>query len=512
MARTVHRQSTPDIRHQFRTPLNHIIGYTDMLLEDAEIRTESGRSRGDSLRGIRTEADALLQLVQAERIESRGRLDVSPEVMQPHIQAILVQTGKLLSDPGSNDIGDVLRIANAAHDLLTMTEGLAASQAKASYASRDAEEPVHVEEASVLIVDDDELNRDLLSRHLEKLGYKATGSSGAGEALTLVEQRRFDIALVDCVMPGVDGFELLERFKKDVRLRDLPVIMISALDEMSAVTKCLERGAEDYLLKPFDAVLLGARLRAVLERARLRARERERAAELERIGTELRQSNEDLKRFAYAASHDLQAPLRTITAHLQLLERRIAGKLSPDELVSLKFPIDAARRMHQLVRDLLTYSQISTTERRLSTVDCEEVLATTLADLSSEIKETGAVITHDHLPTVIADGVQLGQLLLNLIGNAIKYRRDSVTPQIHVGVQRDFADWHFSVRDNGEGIPAEYRGEIFKLFRRLHGEERPGTGLGLAICQRIVDHLGGRIWVDSEPGTGSTFYFTIPAI
>jgi light-regulated signal transduction histidine kinase (bacteriophytochrome) len=209
------------------------------------------------------------------------------------------------------------------------------------------------------------------------------------------------------------------------------------------------------------------------------------------------------------ASHDLQAPLRTITTHLQLLERRFGNKIDPEDRELIEFPIDAAKRMSQLIKDLLTFSQVSTEERVVSEVSCERVLETTLVDLGSAIAESNATVTHDPLPTILADDVQIHQLFLNLIGNAIKYR-GTQAPKIHVSAQRDANAWHFSVVDNGLGIAPEYIGEIFKLFRRLHGQNRPGTGLGLAICKRITDLVGGKIWVESEVGVGSTFHFTIP--
>jgi light-regulated signal transduction histidine kinase (bacteriophytochrome) len=359
------------------------------------------------------------------------------------------------------------------------------------------------------VVDDDEANRDILSRQLQRLGFDVYLAKNGPEALRVLAWRGFDIALIDFMMPGMDGLDVLEAIKDNPETCDLPVIMISALDELSGVSRCIHRGADDYLFKPFEPVLLSARISAALERTRLRAQERERTKELVRMSEELQRSNEDLKRFAYAASHDLQAPLRTITTHLQLLERHVGKRLDSDDLELLQFPVQAAMRMNQLIKDLLTYSQVSTEERDITPVSCDDVLAHTLEDLSSEILETAATITHDPLPTVMADRVQLRQLLLNLIGNAIKYRSDR-PPCIHVSARREFTAWHFTVSDNGVGIPQQHLNEVFNLFKRLHGQQVPGTGLGLSICKRIMERLGGRIWVESEEGKGSIFHFTIP--
>lgn len=369
--------------------------------------------------------------------------------------------------------------------------------------------PVDTGSASILLINNYEAEQNSLRDQVEKLGYRTAIAGGEQEAFKAVASNSFDAALWDCSVPSADCHESLERLKEDSRNKDIAAIILCSLDQMPLVIRCMNGVADDYILKPPHSLLLGARIRAALERARFRAAERERTAELERISVALRQSNEDLRRFAYAASHDLQAPLRTITAHLQLLQRKIGARLSADELPSLEFPINAAMRMHQLVRDLLTYSQVSTNERKLEEVNCEEILADSLEDLNSEIKESGTVVTHDPLPTLMADPIQFGQLLSNLISNAIKYRREEEAPRIHVGVRRDDAQWHFWVKDNGEGIPEEYQGDVFKLFRRLHGDDRPGSGLGLAICQRIVDHLGGRIWLESAPDKGSTFHFTV---
>jgi light-regulated signal transduction histidine kinase (bacteriophytochrome) len=315
--------------------------------------------------------------------------------------------------------------------------------------------------------------------------------------------------MVDYMMPGMDGLEVLRTIKQNPATEHLPVIIISALDDLSGVMRCIEHGAEDYLFKPFEPVLLSARIRAALERTRLRALERERTNELERISEELRRSNDDLNCFAYAASHDLQSPLRTIATHLQLLERRVGKKLAADELDLMRFPVEAAQRMSQLIKDLLTFSQVTTETHELEPVSCEKILNRTLADLKASIEESNATITHDPLPVVMADDSLLQQLLLNLIGNSIKYRRDE-PPRIHLAAICREGVWEFAVSDNGLGIPAEHLRSVFNLFKRLHGHERPGTGLGLSICKRIVERIGGQILVESQEGVGSTFHFTIP--
>ena len=238
--------------------------------------------------------------------------------------------------------------------------------------------------------------------------------------------------------------------------------------------------------------------------------ERKRAEEVLLVQAhELAVSNADLQQFAYVTSHDLQEPLRTITSYAQLLERRYKGRFDTDADEFLAYITAAAGRMSMLISDLLTYSRIFNTERTpLREVDLSASLNWAFQNLESVIRLSGAVITWELLPMVRGDQVQLVQLFQNLIGNAIKYR-SAQTPLIHIGVRRTDGELTVSVRDNGIGIDPQYHDRIFGLFKRLHSTEIPGTGIGLAICRKIVERHGGRIWVESAPGSGATFSFTL---
>jgi PAS domain S-box-containing protein len=236
---------------------------------------------------------------------------------------------------------------------------------------------------------------------------------------------------------------------------------------------------------------------------------------------ELQRSNTELEQFAYVASHDLQEPLRMIASYTQLLGRRYKGKLDADGDEFISYAVEGATRMQVLINDLLAYSRVGTRGKPFAKTDCNEVLARTLSNLKISIEETGAKITHDPLPQVIADSSQLIQLFQNLIGNAIKFHAPERTLEIHVSTSQQHLphsngseqEWLLAVRDNGIGIEEKYFERIFILFQRLHTREQyPGTGIGLAVCRKIVERHGGRIWVESTPGKGSTFYFTLPKI
>jgi PAS domain S-box-containing protein len=232
--------------------------------------------------------------------------------------------------------------------------------------------------------------------------------------------------------------------------------------------------------------------------------------ELHRTLEELKSSNAELEQFAYVASHDLQEPLRGIAGLAQLLQQRYQGQLDnqADEFINLI--VDGTQRMQTLINDLLAYSRIGRRGETIHPTKAEAALKATMENLNVAIREYGATITNESLPTVKADATQLIQLFQNLIGNAIKFRADR-PPQIHIGVTDAGNFWQFSVRDNGIGIEPQYFERIFQVFQRLHTRrEYKGTGIGLAICKKIIERHGGRIWVESEIGHGTTFYFTLP--
>jgi len=238
----------------------------------------------------------------------------------------------------------------------------------------------------------------------------------------------------------------------------------------------------------------------------------EREAMLLRQAEELSQSNADLEQFAYVASHDLQEPLRMIAIYTEMLQQRSAARFDADSARFMDTVLEGVRRMERLVHDLLTYSRTIHSEvAEPSEIDSGDALRAALLNLEPQIQASGAIIESDGLPVMVGDRGRLTQIFQNLIGNALKYRA-SDAPHIVIRAERNSDQWIFSVRDNGIGIHADYHEMIFNPFKRLHGHHYPGSGVGLAICRRIIERAGGRIWVDSEPEHGATFFFSIPIV
>jgi PAS domain S-box-containing protein len=237
---------------------------------------------------------------------------------------------------------------------------------------------------------------------------------------------------------------------------------------------------------------------------------RQTEAALSSQAEELARSNADLEQFAYVASHDLQEPLRMVASYTQLLARRYRDRLDSDAEEFIGYAVDGVTRMQELINDLLAYSRVGTRGGSFGSIDLQEVVGRVLTTLAPAIEESGATVTSDPLPTVTGDPMQLGQLFQNLIGNAIKFRGEAPA-EVRIGAERGHDEWIFTVRDNGIGIAPEFVDRIWVIFQRLHSrDEYPGTGIGLAICKKIVERHGGQISLESEPGKGSTFRFTIP--
>jgi light-regulated signal transduction histidine kinase (bacteriophytochrome) len=295
----------------------------------------------------------------------------------------------------------------------------------------------------------------------------------------------------------------------------ISALMLSGVLTIPSLFLTIQRAAETLRRARDDLEIQVAQrteeLRDANTRLSVELDERRRAEQqLARYAGELARSNAELEQFANVASHDLQEPLRMVSSFTQLLGKRYRGKLDQDADEFIGFAVDGASRMQQLINDLLAYSRVGTRGKPFKPADCEVIFREARDNLMKAIEESGADITQDPLPKVLGDEVQLIQLFQNLVANAIKFRSQEPI-QIQVSAERKGQEWVFAIKDNGIGIAAEQQERIFSVFQRLHHRsEYPGTGIGLAICKKIVERHGGRIWVESQPGKGSTFYFSIP--
>jgi signal transduction histidine kinase len=362
----------------------------------------------------------------------------------------------------------------------------------------------------VLHVEDDKLDAELAAEALRRGGFSASVVLVQTEAE--FEQQLCsnppDIVIADYNLPHWNGMEVLKVLRRENP--DLPLILVSgSLKDVTAV-ECIRAGATDYVSK--DGL---ARLPEVIRRALREKQEhslRDQAEkDLAKKADELARSNADLEQFAYVASHDLQEPLRMVTAYTQLLSERYRGKLDENADKFLGYASEGAMRMQVLIHDLLAFSRIGRNGFTSGSVDCNAVMQEVLQALASAIQESGAVVTNAALPAVWADRTHVAQVLQNLIGNAIKFRGKE-PPVVSVQAEKADQQWRFSVSDNGIGIAPEYAENVFVVFQRLHARtEYPGNGIGLAICKKIIEHYHGKIWVESEDGSGSTFKFTMPS-
>lgn len=381
------------------------------------------------------------------------------------------------------------------------------SSAGTQLAKQNTAEPQH--KLRALLVEDNALDATLALRSLYKEGYDVTAEVVQDEAaFTKALGKNPEVVLADYNLPNWKGTDVLAVLRR--MGLDIPVIVVTgALGDVTAV-ECIKQGATDYVLK--DGL---ARLPEVIRRA-LREKEERRLrhqveTDLARTVDELARSNADLEQFAYIASHDLQEPLRMVSAYTQLLAERYKGKLDENADKYIGYASEGATRMQVLIQDLLAFSRVGRNGIAKTSVDCNAVVDDVLQALSASIREAGAIVTRGKLPSVWADRTQMSQLFQNLIGNAVKFRGPGA-PAISVQAEAVEGGWRFSVSDNGIGIAREHVENVFVAFQRLHTrEEYPGNGIGLAICKKIIERYGGQIWVESQTGAGCTFKFTLPA-
>ncbi len=368
----------------------------------------------------------------------------------------------------------------------------------------------------ILMVDDREENLTALERVLRDMDVDLLKATSGNEALRLTLHNDFALALLDIQMPGMDGYELAELLRADEKTADLPFIFISAIytDHIN-VFKGYEKGAFSYITKPFEPEILINKVKLFVDKFKQEQALKQTHQILEQLVRErtidLERSNRELESFAYVASHDLQEPLRSITSFLQLLKRRNEGSLDETSAKYIEVVVDSALRMKKLIEALLSYSRVGSKTVEFRPVNCNELFQRVLTDVRMRILEKNAEIQCGDLPIVTADGFQCHMLFQNLLSNALKFVPLDRKPQVEISARPAGKFWTFTMRDNGIGIESKFFDRVFVIFQRLHTRtEYEGTGIGLSICKKIVERHGGRIWLESEPGTGTAVHFNLP--
>ena len=449
---------SPQLLHDLRSPLNQIIGYSEILAEDAH-----AQQRLETVTDLARIADAGRRLLAL--LDENFSVDDEPAAKRADADAVPARRP----------------VAHAA-----------------------------VAPGQLLVVDDDAANRDVLSRRLKRQGHAVTTASSGREALELMAATLFDVVLLDIMMPDLDGYEVLGHIKSDPRLQHIPVIMISALSDVQSVVRCLDAGADDYLSKPFNPVLLRARMGASLEKKRGHDRESALYAQLQENYKRLQEVEKLRDDMRNMIVHDLRTPLTAVIVGVEMLEKH--GALNDSQREMMSIATGGGKTLLAMINDLLDVEKM---ESGATQLDYEELSAAALVAGAvvqvaalAEMERTSLVTdVASALPLFPGDANKLSRTLVNLVANAIKFTRAGT---VAIAVSQQAGGIQFAIRDTGSGIAAEAFDRIFEKFGQLDTKHKVGTGLGLAFCKLAVEAHGGRITVESTVGEGSTFSFTIP--
>lgn len=365
--------------------------------------------------------------------------------------------------------------------------------------------------ADIMIVDDTPDNLQVLFTMLNEHGYEVRRVLNGQQAINAITSDPPELILLDIMMPDFNGYEVCTQLKSQQQTSHIPIIFLSALDEAVDRVKGFEVGGADYITKPFHIQEVIARVENQLTIIRQRRQLLQQNENLQKLNQELILSNKELEEFAHIVSHELLQPLTTIKALSQLLMLKYSKSFNAEIQQFLNQILGATDRMHQLTKKLLAYARVGTQDLHLCATDCQALVKDLLTDLQINIDETNTqIVIIGELPIIKADQLQLRELFQNLITNALKYRRE-IPLLIEIRAIAKSTHWLFSITDNGIGIEEKYQSKIFTIFTRIPCvEELPGSGVGLSICQKIVERHGGKIWLKSKLGKGTTFYFTFP--
>ncbi len=472
------RNLTPQLLHDLRTPLNHIIGYSEMLL--GQVQEEGQTSLVPDLKRIQGAGQQLLALLD-------NRLS-GPK-------------GDLTSDEGLPQV-----------NALASRKSVTADGDPTGQLDSEGSQPL------ILVVDDNKENRDLLARRLQQQNYGVEMAENGLEALARLRSQSFDLVLLDIMMPEIDGYEVLQQLKADESLRHIPVIMVSAVDELSSVVRCIEMGAQDYLLKPCEPTLLKARVGACLDKKRAHDRETRLFAQLEQNFKRLQELEQLRDSLTHMIIHDLRTPLSSLISGMQAVLGM--GELNGDQHEAVRIALSGGETLLSMINGLLDIDKMESGLMQLdySLLDAAMLVSRALDQVTQLAADRGQTLgtnIPEDLPAFEGDDHTLRRTLVNLIGNAIKFTPDGGTVTVAVSQSKDGESLVFSVHDTGEGIPAESFKRIFEKFGQVNsrkGGRTMSTGLGLTFCRLAVEAHGGKIGVESVPGEGSDFTFTIPLV
>lgn len=366
---------------------------------------------------------------------------------------------------------------------------------------------------SILLVDDVEANLIALEASLGGIDCEPIRAASGNEALRQLLKREFAAILLDVQMPGMDGYEVASLARQNPRTRDIPIIFLTATHHTEdSVLKGYGSGAIDFLLKPINTSVLRAKVTAFLQLYLSRKRLEGEIEAHKKTMASLELANDALRHFTGAASHDLRAPLRTICSFISAVIEDAGPTLDAQSRDFLERSHKAGLRMGALLDSLLSYAQLRGPTRRTE-VSCDAVVGQVRSDLTAALEKSGGAIHADPLPTISGDPGRIYQLFLNLASNALKFARPGVPPKVHISATRRGDEWLLCFTDDGIGMEPAQCTRIFQAFSRLHAQDKyEGSGLGLAICQQIVEQHGGRIWAESQPDRGSTFFIALPTV
>ncbi len=471
------RYSIPQaLIHDLRTPLNLIIGYSEMLTERAR---EAGPNEFVSdLEKVSLAGQRLLGII-AGNFDSTTQTSVAP-----------LQANKVPLEESPRASSHVLPQVNEA--------------------------PMNHIEGRLLVVDDDQGNRDVLTQRLKKQGYSVATAENGHQALEMLQAEAYDLVLLDIMMPEMDGYEVLRRLKANHELKNVPVIMVSALSELDSVVRCIELGAEDYLTKPFNAVLLKARLGACLEKKRGRDREMKLFDQLQQNYLRLQELEKLRDDLTNMIIHDLRTPLTSVIAAIQTLD--VVGPVNEGQREIIEIAGSGSEALLNTINSLLDVDKFESGEMSVdySLLSPTEIITSAIGQVASLANEKGITLVPEispGLPWLNADENKLQRVLVNLLGNALKFTPPGGSVTLKVSGSDDNQAIRFCVQDTGEGIPPEEFGRIFEKFGQVDsrkGGRSMSTGLGLTFCKFAVEAHGGHIVVESVLGHGSSFSFTIP--